>query len=128
MSNLDATASRGAPHSGAPETLIVVPSFSTAASRVKVQCANNIFFDVSNADFTINPDPSCTNDLVLASQTITDSQVFEAGNSIAAGPAFVVAGTGAATFRTPGTIMMNSGFAVQAGGSFTAQIVPGICP
>lgn len=43
---------------------ITVPSVSTSTARVKVECANNIFFDISNANFTINnggPTPTPTN-------------------------------------------------------------------
>lgn len=32
---------------------IVVPNVATTTARIKVVCANNIFFDISNADFTI---------------------------------------------------------------------------
>lgn len=42
---------------------ITVPSVSTTAARVKVECANNIFFDISNANFTIStggPTPTAT--------------------------------------------------------------------
>jgi len=35
--------------------VITVPNVSTTAARVKVEAANNIFFDISNADFTIVP-------------------------------------------------------------------------
>ena len=42
---------------------ITVPSVSTNTARVKVECANNIFFDISNADFTVTdggPTPTPT--------------------------------------------------------------------
>jgi uncharacterized repeat protein (TIGR01451 family) len=32
---------------------ILVPNLSTSSARVRVGCANNIFFDISNANFTI---------------------------------------------------------------------------
>ncbi|MAU02085.1 MAG: hypothetical protein CL608_33530 [Anaerolineaceae bacterium] len=32
---------------------IFVPNLSTSSARVRVSCANNIFFDISNANFTI---------------------------------------------------------------------------
>ncbi|HSN75171.1 MAG TPA: zinc-dependent metalloprotease family protein [Anaerolineae bacterium] len=34
---------------------IVVPNIATTAARVRVACANNVFFDISNANFTITP-------------------------------------------------------------------------
>lgn len=33
---------------------VVAPNVNAAAARIKVRCANNIFFDISNANFTIN--------------------------------------------------------------------------
>jgi hypothetical protein len=34
---------------------VVVPAVATTQARVSVSCATNIFFDISNADFTISP-------------------------------------------------------------------------
>jgi hypothetical protein len=34
---------------------IVVPNIATTTARVRVACASNVFFDISNANFTINP-------------------------------------------------------------------------
>ncbi len=39
------------PNDGSEE--ITVPSFATATARVRVTCMTNIFFDISDADFTI---------------------------------------------------------------------------
>jgi hypothetical protein len=36
---------------------VTVPAVSTAAARVRVQATGNIFFDLSNGDFSINPPP-----------------------------------------------------------------------
>jgi uncharacterized repeat protein (TIGR01451 family) len=36
---------------------VVVPNNPTTQARVRVMCANNIFFDISNANFTIEPAP-----------------------------------------------------------------------
>ena len=33
---------------------VVAPNVNAAAARIKVRCANNIFFDISNANFAIN--------------------------------------------------------------------------
>lgn len=41
------------PNDGAQAVL--APNFNTTTARVKVSCADNIFFDISNTDFTIAP-------------------------------------------------------------------------
>ncbi|MEO7432574.1 MAG: reprolysin-like metallopeptidase [Dokdonella sp.] len=45
------TLATGVPNSGTAS--ITVPSIATTKGRVSVSCASNLFFDVSNADFTI---------------------------------------------------------------------------
>jgi hypothetical protein len=34
--------------------LVTLPAVSTTAARIKVEAVGNVFFDVSNANFTIN--------------------------------------------------------------------------
>ena len=46
------TLASGVANSGSSS--ITVPAAPTTSARVKVQCAGNIFFDISNADFTID--------------------------------------------------------------------------
>ncbi len=46
------TLASGAANSGSAS--VTVPATPTTQARVKVQCAGNIFFDISNADFTID--------------------------------------------------------------------------
>lgn len=45
------------PNDGSEQVLL--PNISTLQARVKVQCSNNIFFDISNVNFRI--DPAATN-------------------------------------------------------------------
>jgi hypothetical protein len=42
---------------------VTLPNVSTTKARVKVEAVNNIFFDLSNADFTIQGVPDVTNSL-----------------------------------------------------------------
>ncbi|MGH2686055.1 MAG: hypothetical protein ACRDJP_11375, partial [Actinomycetota bacterium] len=41
---------------------VVLPNVSTSEARIKIQPTNNVFFDVSNEDFTIANAPVATND------------------------------------------------------------------
>lgn len=55
------TLASGAANDGSES--ITVPSVSTTTARVKIACANNIFFDISNVNFTIGdggPTPTPT--------------------------------------------------------------------
>ena len=45
----------GTPNDGSES--VTAPNISTSTARVKVKCANNVFFDISNADFTVTPTP-----------------------------------------------------------------------
>jgi hypothetical protein len=46
---------------------VLVPNISTTQARVKVKAANNIFFDISNQNFTIQPGVSFNYDAALSS-------------------------------------------------------------
>ena len=46
------TLASGVPNNGSAS--VTVPAAATTQARVKVRCSNNIFFDISNANFTID--------------------------------------------------------------------------
>ena len=50
---------------------ITAPNLSTTTARVQVVCANNIFFDISNTNFTINPSAVVPTATSMASATPT---------------------------------------------------------
>ena len=54
---------------------ITVPALATSTARVKVEAAGNVFYDVSNADFTIESTGPCTVSVPsgLASSGVTSS-------------------------------------------------------
>jgi Metallo-peptidase family M12B Reprolysin-like/Secretion system C-terminal sorting domain/Bacterial pre-peptidase C-terminal domain len=53
---------------------ITVPTANSTTCRIKVEAVGNIFFDISNANFTINgTPPACGNPTSLASSAITTS-------------------------------------------------------
>lgn len=64
------------------------------------------------------------NDLVLASQTITDTREFVACHTITASNGFVVGSTGNVVFRAGSSITLAGGFSVAVGGTFAATIDP----
>ena len=65
--------------------------------------------------------------LELSGETITDTQIFHACWTLSAAD-FTVASSGEVAFRAGQRITLNPGFRVQAGGRFTARIVPPIRP
>ena len=53
---------------------ITVPAVNSATCRIKVEAVGNIFFDIDNADFTINgTPPACGDPTGLTASAITDT-------------------------------------------------------
>lgn len=50
---------------------VVMPSIATKGARVKIEAIGNIFFDISNANFTIGDPPLCGTPTGLTSSSIT---------------------------------------------------------
>lgn len=105
---------------------IAVPNVTTSTARMKVQCSDNVFFDLSNANFNVSSVAGCLEEQILVDRSIAGVQTFAGGTTLSA-YAFVVQGTGNVTFQAP-TIVLGEGFEVQSGGAFTAEIVAGPCP
>jgi len=63
-------------------------------------------------------------DLVLTGETWTTTKVYEACNSITAGPSFTITATGDVTFKARNLIVLRNGFSAQAGATFTADLDP----
>lgn len=69
---------------------------------------------------------TATHDLVLPSQTVSDTQQFDACQTITATSGFSVVTPGAVTFRAGRSIALGSGFSIGTGASFQAIIDPSL--
>ena len=56
--------------------IITVPDNAGTACRIKVEAAGNIFFDISNTDFTIGTAASCANPAALTATPASNSASF----------------------------------------------------
>jgi hypothetical protein len=53
---------------------VIIPNIPTTTARVKVEAVGNIFFDISNANFTITSGSSCTSPGALTDSAVTATQ------------------------------------------------------
>jgi len=81
-----------APNNGGKE--IIVPSLDTQSARIRIEAIGNVFFDISDADFTITAGAICTYTINPASQN------FAASGGV--GTVDVTAGPGCAWTATSG--------------------------
>jgi hypothetical protein len=61
---------------------VTVPNNPTTTARVQVMCANNIFFDISDVNFTITGVPPATITIALDSQPNSTRNVFYTTNRL----------------------------------------------
>ncbi len=101
-------------------------SNDTTQARIMVKGDNNIFFDISNADFTITPAdpcPPCSDpNVVLTGDVFPDGINCDctAGVSITADGGVIIKIGTTVTFTAP-LITLDPNFTVQSGASFTAN-------
>jgi hypothetical protein len=62
--------------------VITVPSMQSSTCRVKVEAVGNIFFDISNANFTISGSPACGNPTGLTNTTPTETSTTVSWNAV----------------------------------------------
>ena len=89
--------------------IITLPEINVTTARLKIKCADNVFFDISNANFTITPTGSITcaisditatpsacnaaDDTYTASVTVTYTDAPATGNLVINGTNFSITGS-----------------------------------
>jgi hypothetical protein len=133
--------------------VITVPSTPGTTNRIKVEAAGNIFFDISNSNFTIGAAPVCGNPTGLTSSSITQTSATVSWTAVsgadtydvdykeASSPTWINAATATAAisvdlagltastlydWRVRATCPAGTGSYVQA--QFTTDGVPVVCP
>jgi hypothetical protein len=69
---------------------IAVPNTTGTTNRVKVEAVGNIFFDISNTNFTIGAPPTCNNAAGLAASGITQTSATLSWNADATALSYTV--------------------------------------
>jgi hypothetical protein len=70
--------------------VITVPSTPGTTNRIKVEAAGNIFFDISNTNFTIAAGPACGNPADLAASLITQTTATVSWNTVSGATSYDV--------------------------------------
>jgi hypothetical protein len=78
--NFNILLAEGVPNNGS--TVITVPAQNTAQARVMVRCANNIFFDVSDANFTIEFNCSSVDPQISINSVSNDTTICVGDNLV----------------------------------------------
>jgi V8-like Glu-specific endopeptidase len=104
-----------------------LPTSTSCLVRV-VSNAYPTVSDTSDNSFTITTSCGSPEDVVLSRQTVTGTLAVTACNSITAGYDFVIAHGGAAAFTAGNIIVLENGFSVAPGGSFSAALDHGLAP
>jgi hypothetical protein len=91
----------------------------------EVRSVNGAFLETPSAPSSIAP---CALEQVVANQVVSGAAVFEACQTLTAGPALTVTATGELTLRAGLRVVLTDGFVVQPGGSLVVQVDPALDP
>ena len=70
--------------------IITVPSTPGTTNRIKVEAVGNIFFDISNTNFTIVAGPACANPAGLTASSITQTTATVSWNAVSGATSYDV--------------------------------------
>jgi hypothetical protein len=70
--------------------VIAMPSTQTTTARIKIEAIGNIFFDISNTNFTLSAPPLCGNPAGLSTTSITNNSAGISWNAVANATSYAV--------------------------------------
>ncbi len=101
---------------------VVLPNIFASAARIKVKCSDNVFFDINDATFMIEPDGlPCNTTEVVSSVPIPDGTYSSAMVLTGSG---TVPASGLVSFTGTTAVDLVEEFTIIQSGQFSAHILP----
>ena len=101
---------------------IIVPGIVSSTARIRVMCSDNIFYDISDENFTIDNLCEFDNLVVTEDYNNGDTEILRVGNNITA--TNIINAGAVIQYSAAVDIDLNIGFEVKVKGVFDAYIGP----